>query len=147
MTVYEKALEEAREDKKVKADFKKKSLKVDNKYWIKEGRNLTDLELIIDNGEDKLQKIEELYHKYKFSYPDETSTKNSRKNYFLALDSEDMTMAELVKGENRELSRVELELYILLHALNKSFVWEEGFGSYFYQGSDKDLVIMREWVE
>ena len=105
------------------------------------------MELIFDNGEDKLQKIEELYHQYKLSYPDETSTRNSRKNYFLALDSEDMTMAELVKGENRELSRVELELYILLHSLNKSFVWEDDFGSYFYQGADKDLIIMREWVE
>lgn len=93
-----------------------------------------------------LERIEELYRDYKFSMPTE---KDKRKTYFYALPVDKMTDAELVLGKSRERTREALELYVLDSICSGILVWDNKRmgGNWFYKGKDKDLVILREWIE
>ncbi len=106
----------------------------------------------IENSESPTQMcldiIENLYHNYKYSTPSKYSEKNKQKYYFKALSPDEMTDEQLFKGENREIARAKLEGFILLSSLAGYLIWNEReMGKWFYQGKDKDLIILREWIE
>ena len=54
----------------------------------------------------------------------------------------------MLYGERRDKAQIELELFILSQLLN-GFKWNaEKFGKWFWQSAnDKDLIILRDWVE
>ena len=54
----------------------------------------------------------------------------------------------MLYGERRDKSQIELELFILCQLLC-GFKWNpEKFGQWFWQSKeDKELVILRQWVE
>ena len=124
--------------------------------WLKVGDKVGKAYLVKDgeySGEygflpcKALEKIEELYKNYKYSYPSERGEHYI--SYFMALPMEDMTDAEMVFGEEREIARAKLESYILGLMLS-GFQWnsqEELKGKWFWQGNDKDLIIFKSWFE
>ena len=116
---------------------------------------------VIDNGkyegelgmpqltlESALEQIEYLYDQYKHSVPSERSERKHRQ-YFKALNEEDLDDDDMRYGLLRDETQVSLELSVLCFILNGSFVWDEqNMGKWFWQSSkDKDLVILRQWVE
>lgn len=92
--------------------------------------------------------IEWLYRNYKHSVPSERS-ESKRKRYFNALKEKDLSDSDMLYGEPREVARFKLEAYVLFCIALGIFVWdEEMMGKWFWQSEcDKDLVILREWVE
>ena len=127
-----------------------------NEKCIENGDWYPDADLIhingIDDEEDEtkfcLDIIEELYKNYKYSTPSEKSERYKQRNYFKALSPDEMTDEELVNGEDRNVAQAKLEGFILCASLAGYLTWDEKkMGKWFYQGKDKDLVILREWIE
>ena len=158
MSIYKELLDTVSNGKKFKVDLKEKSLWINKKEIIKKGeivdeqnksKDLIESEDLLDYGwTDKLNDnpwlcIKCLYQKYKYSAPKENSNK---KSYFKALSVDELTDAELASGFDRDLSDAMLSGYILLSSLKGWLCWEYG-EHWFWQAIDKDLVVLREWVE
>lgn len=95
--------------------------------------------------EDAYSEIEKLYMNYKLSYPSEHSKRSSRE-YFKALDSEEMSIEELVNGEERTLAKARLEANFLCMVLNGSLTWEDESKWFWQSNVDKELIILKEWI-
>lgn len=114
---------------------------------LKLGKELVDIEVIepTKTMDEILQEIFILYQLYKHSIPSEHEPSHP---YFKALKYEDLSYDDEIFADCRELARFELEYFILENLLNGSFVWKEELGKWFWQcPNDKDLVILRSWVE
>lgn len=125
-------------------DFKTNSMKVNGKFLVENSKYDGDYGFTPHKA---LEHIEELYHNYKYSYPSERG--QHYKSYFVALPMEKMSDSAMVLGEDREIARAKLESYILGLKLS-GFEWEkqnELKGKWFWQGNDKDLIVLKEWFE
>ena len=156
MTIYEELLNLVQCGKRFKIDFKKRNMRVANKWLIKEGECDLERELInieydpVDSSANDwcLAKIGLLYQDYKYSTPSEKSELNRQNNYFYALPAYKMSDEELIVGKDREYARAALEGFVLCAVLLGWLTWDEHkMGKWFYQGKDKDLIILREWIE
>lgn len=147
--IWEETIQAVGEGRRFKVDFENRSLKVDGKFIIQDGQYEGKLGIERVNTEEMLEEIETLFQRYKHSIPSERS-QSKNKNYFLALPEKDLEDDDMLYGENREVSQVSLELYILICILNGSFGADEVFpaGQWFWQSNnDRDLVILRKWIE
>ena len=115
-------------------DFQSRSLKVNGRHMIRNGRH---------DGAPWLP----VYRRYKHSIPSERSQSKSRR-YFMALPESDLEDGDMLYGQHRDTAQFELEFYILCRIMG-GFTWNpETMGKWFWQSEkDKDLVILREWVE
>lgn len=157
ITYYDNLMDWVERGHAFRIDLKTKSMQLlSNEKCIENGDWFPDADLIHINGicdeKDKtkfcLDIIEELYHNYKYSTPTEKSEKYKQRNYFKALSPDEMTDEELVNGEDRNVARAKLEGFILCASLAGYLTWDEKkMGKWFYQGKDKDLVILREWID
>ncbi len=159
MSIYNEFLEYIkRRYDKFKVDLNKKSLKCGNSYFIKNGEYDLNKDLITLDchfGKQKkvieycLEVIENLYHNYKYSNPSKETESFRDKSYFKALPEEELTMEQRVSGEPRDIAKVKLEAFILCASLAGYLVWDDEImgGHWYYQGEDKDLIIMREWID
>ncbi len=147
-SLYRQVLIALSEGKKISVNLKNKGLIVNHEHWLINGQltKSAPTEVIIPPRIDCLSEIEILYHNYKYSYPDEKETKRKR-NYFKALSYEELTDEELVNGKDRYNTRISLEAYIVCCISAGYLKWKEEWGSWYYQGKDKDLIILREWIE
>lgn len=141
---FEEFLQHVQDGDSFSVDFQKRQLRVNG-------------ELIVNNEPEKfpidpcgimncLKTLDLMYASYKYSLPTEFS-EHKRKGYFKALKADQMTDAEMATGENREFARARLEGYILASILNGDLHWEDWMGNWFYQGADKDFVILKSWIE
>ena len=162
MSIYGDFLSDLKisETKRWKADLKNKTLICEGKKYIESSMYDIRHDLIVIDGinSDTSRKecneicfeiIENLYHKYKYSIPSERSEKYRQREYFRALKPDEMTDGQLVTGEDRNYARAALEAFILCASLAGYLTWdEEQVGSHwFYQGKDKDLIILKKWIE
>ena len=93
-------------------------------------------------NDDPWNWIESLYYEYKHSVPSENGNK---KSYFKALPVDELTDSELAYNKARDFTQAILEGYILLGSLVGWIEWEYG-DCWFYQGIDKDLVILKSYI-
>ena len=162
MSIYGNFLSDLKisETKRWKADLKNKTLICEGKKYIESSMYDIRHDLIVIDGIDFntsrkkcneicFEIIENLYHKYKYSIPSERSEKYRQREYFRALKPDEMTDEQLVIGEDRNYARAALEAFILCASLAGYLTWdEEQMGSHwFYQGKDKDLIILKKWIE
>ena len=154
MSIYKELLEAVNNGAKFKVDLINKSLWIDKKQYIREGEIIYGSYYFIKEDDlcpygwvDKLNEdpwnwIESLYYEYKHSVPSEHSNK---KSYFKALPVDELTDSELAYNKARDFTQAILEGYILLGSLVGWIEWE--YGDYwFYQGTDKDLVILKSYI-
>lgn len=140
---YSELREKVARGAKFSIDFKKRTLKmngvlIDVNYVEWEGSNMVV---------NPMRYFEYVYEKYKYSVPSERSEKRQR-NYFYALPYEKLDDDQLINGERREYARFELEFAILFAIVHNKIQWQDDWGSWFWQSdTDKDFVILREWVE
>ena len=142
MTVVEQLIKEVEDGAYFSIDFKERSMKVGKRYLVKKGQYQGEYGFTTHKT---LEQIEELYHNYKYSYPSERG--EHYKSYFIPLAMEDMTDAEMVLGEEREIARAKLESYILGLMLS-GFQWDtqdELKGKWFWKGNESGCVILKEW--
>ena len=146
MNIYNKAIEKVYNGATFRVDFQKRSLKIDGKYIIKGGEYEGDLG--VEPTVNPLPIISQLFRRYQHSVPSERSD-NKRNKYFIALPEHELDDDDMHYGESREVAQISLELYILGVILNGSFKWEEvAKDKWFWQSpTNKDLVILREWIE
>lgn len=145
--IYQEAIRAVEKGAKFAVHFRSRSLKLNGKYLIKDGRYEAELGVPLCSGEEFLANVEELYYRYKHSVPSERSEGKSRR-YFTALPERELNDQAILYGERRDKAQIELELYVLCQILN-GFEWvPETMGKWFWQSkADKDLVILRQWVE
>ena len=145
--IYQETVQTVENGAKFKVDFRSRSLKLNNKYIIQNGKYEGELGIPACNEDEFFITIEELYHRYKHSVPSERSESKSHL-YFKVLPEKDLCDNTMLYGERRDKAQIELELYLLCQILN-GFKWNpETMGKWFWQSkTDKDLVMLREWVE
>lgn len=145
--IYQEAVEAVADGAKFRVDFRSRSLKLNGKYIIQDGRYEGELGVPVCCGDEFFRQLEELYVRYKHSIPSERSESQARQ-YFLALPEKDLSDEAMMYGARRDRAQIELELYVLSQILH-GMKWDPAtMGSWFWQSkADKDLVILREWVE
>ena len=145
--IYEEAVQAVEEGAKFMIDFPSSCLKVGDKQIIRDGEYDGELGVEPCTPEEFLARVEELYHAYKHSIPSERSESRSRR-YFRALPERELSDEDMLYGQRRDRAQAELELYLLCQILN-GLKWNpETMGRWFWQSKqDKDLVILRQWVE
>lgn len=145
--IYENTVRAVEDGAKFTVDFRSRSLKLNGKYLIEDGRYEGELGILLCSGEEFLANVEELYYRYKHSVPSERSEGKSRR-YFTALPERELDDQAMLYGERRDKAQIELELYVLCQILNGLEWVPETMGKWFWQSkADKDLVILRQWVE
>ena len=147
INIYQEAIQAVENGASFKIDFQSRILKLNGKYVIKEGKYEGELGVHCCNEKEFLANVEELYRTYKHSVPSERSESKSRQ-YFLAFPERSLSDDAMLYGERRDKAQIELELYILCQILG-GFKWNpEKMGRWFWQSKvDKDLVILRHWIE
>lgn len=145
--IYQSAIRDVENGSNFKIDFQSLSLKIDGKFIIENGKYEGELGVQSCNEDEFIFNIEELFYRYKHSVPSERSESKSHQ-YFIALPERNLSDEAMLYGERRDKAQVELELYILCQII-LGFKWNaEKMGRWFWQSkSDKDLVILRDWVE
>ena len=145
-TIYEQALAKVENGSRFRVNFQNRSLKIDGKYVIKDGKY--DGELGVELTDSPLEQITQLYTRYQHSLPSERS-ENKRKCYFKSLPEHLLNDEDMLYGRSREYSQIALELYVLGVILNGSLKWDDfAKGLWFWQSPEnKDLILLREWIE
>lgn len=146
--IYQETIQTVEDGAKFKINFQSRSLKLNGKYIIQYGEFEGNLGVEPSIGTDEfLSQVEKLYYRYKNSIPSARSESKSRL-YFRALPESKLSDDAMLFGEHREKAQFELELYVLCQILN-GLKWEsEKMGKWFWQSKmDKDLVILKKWVE
>ena len=145
-TIYEQALAKVENGSRFRVNFQNRSLKIDGKYVIKDGKY--DGELGVELTDSPLEQITQLYTRYQHSLPSERS-ENKRKCYFKSLPEHLLNDEDMLYGRSREYTPIALELYVLGVILNGSLKWDDfAKGLWFWQSPEnKDLILLREWIE
>lgn len=132
----------------VYVDIVKRSLKVDGKVIIKEGKVKDGYEICPGKLPLKvtLMVVNEYYHDYKYSIP----SKGSDSRYFRGLEFKDIPDYIIVKANRRGKAKANLEYFILESIMNGSMYWDEETmgGTWFYKSKEEpSLVLYRNWIE
>lgn len=118
-----------------------RSLKLNGKYVIRDGKYDGTIEIENPDRDAILSDIEGCYQIYKHSVPSEDS--KHKRRYFKALAEEELDNDDMLYGERRNVAQFRLEATVLMYAVSEKFEWgTEMEGRYFWQSqNDKDLVI------
>ena len=145
--IYQESIRAVEDGVNFKIDFRNRSLKLNGKYIIQDGKYEGELGVPVSNEDEFFTNVEELYRIYKHSVPSERSESKSRQ-YFMALPEKSLSDDAMLFGERRDKAQIELELYVLCQILG-GLKWDsEKMGKWFWQSKvDRDLVILRDWVE
>lgn len=147
-TLYEEITEQVSQGAHCSVDFKKRTLKVNNKLVKTEG-----CELGIDSYADLdewLDRVEDLYDDFKYSKPTQHSMKRERKSKFRGLSVPQLIETcghdALNNPLSRDVAQAKLEVFILFSLIQGTFNPDELFAKdWFYQGADKSLIIRKDW--
>ena len=144
--LYIESIEKVRQGSKFHINFEQRSLKIDGKYIIKDGKY--DGTLGVELSDNILDEITNFFIRYYHSLPSERS-ENKRKTYFNALPEHKLSNEDMLWGEPREIAQIKLELYILIAILTGTLIWDDfAKGKWFWQSPKvKELVILRKWIE
>lgn len=147
-TIFDSVIEKVRRGARFKVSFQTRTLTVGGKKVIDNGKFEGELGVNPTYLERALENIEYAYGQYKHSVPSERSERK-RHLYFKALPEEELNDDDMRYGTLRDVAQVYLELTVLCFILNGSLVWDESkMGRWFWQSpNNKDLVILRQWVE
>lgn len=151
MTIFQELVERVSNGETFHIDFEKRTMKVGKDFLIKNGEFDTSRGLFNPNREPWrmdtiLATIDALYERYKYSVPSKRS-ESKRKTYFKALPMDEIADEDLVM-KRREIAQCRLEGFILCMILEGRFIWNEEWGTFFWQSQeDPDLVILRKWIE
>lgn len=147
-TIFDSTIKRVRDGARFRVSFQNRTLIVGGKKVIDNGKFEGELGIGQVPCDKVLDYIEDLYIQYKHSVPSERSERKRRK-YFKALKEEGLSDEDMAYGVSRDIAQIYLELTVLCFILNGSLIWNEStMGRWFWQSpNDKDLVILREWVE
>ncbi len=113
-----------------------------------------DGKVIIDNGvpqngyeisKDQVSfiDIEVLYAFYKHSVPNRMKR---QRNFFRALQENELSTEDLITGESRQVAKEKLEMAVLEGSLNGSLKWPDEAKWFWQSEKDPDLIVLKKWV-
>ena len=147
-TIYENIIEQVSKGAPFVVDFKNRTIRINGKFInVKDGEpGITKY----DDLDEWLDEVENLYDEYKYSKPTKQSMKRERKSKFRALSVSQLVNVmghdALSNPTARNVAQVKLEAFILLSLVHGIFNPDELFAKdWFYQGSDKSLIIRKDW--
>lgn len=145
--IYDETINKVVAGARFSVNYETRSLKVDGKYIIKNGKYEGELLPPIDT-EATIYYIEALYNRYRHSIPSER-TDGQRKVYFQALPERELSDEDMLYGERREEAQIKLELYVLCAILNGSLDWNKfAKDKWFWQSENyPTLIILKQWVK
>lgn len=152
-SLYKNFLSEVIKGKNFKLDLKNKTIKVNRNVLVdkgafKEGCVLINENDLSDFGVNVLSNapydlIEALFKEFKHSVPSKSN--DGCTSYFKALKADELTDEELVINMPRSFAQAILEGYIFFASLQGWVKWNSE-DHWFWQGKDKDLIILKEWI-
>jgi hypothetical protein len=143
MSIYRDLLDKVERGAKYKINLVDKSLKIDGKEIELTDELLHEASNIGYCGGSYWKWLESLYSFYKRSVPSERHYGN--KPYFKAVNVEELTDDEIAFNLPRNLAQFNLEMFVLCASLSGKLKWLND-KHWFYQGEDKELIVLREWV-
>lgn len=145
--IYQETIEKVEKGARFRVNFENRSLRVNGKYVIKDGKHEGELGIVPQSTEDTLKEIERLYQRYRHSIPSERSD-TRRKTYFQAIAEHELSDDDMFYGERRDNAQIALELYVLCSILNGSLVWDDfAVGKWFWKSPNEDgLIILKNWI-
>lgn len=142
---YDEIINAVENGAKFTINFQKRTCRVNGKIVMSEEDKPKDTPYLTHAV--VLFAIEQRYKAYKHSVPSERS-ESHRRYYFKALPEKELSDEDMMYGERREVARCKLELYVLIQLLRGNLAWENRWGRWFWKSeNDKDLIILRDWVE
>lgn len=140
--IYEETIKKVEQGSRFSVNFQQRSLKIDGKYVIKNGKYEGECEIEQDGY--SLEIITQLFVRYHHSVPSERSV-SKRKNYFIALPEQKLSDEDMLYGEAREVAQIKLELYVLLAIITGTLKWDDfAKDKWFWQSPDhKDLIMLK----
>lgn len=146
--IYGWAIRQAADGNSVRADFRKRTLRVNGKFVSLKGRPLGIGHY--DSLDAWLDHVEDLYDAYKYSRPTKNASARERKAKFKALSAGGLVREcghnALNNPTSRDEAQAALEVFILLSLIDGSFRPDELFSKdWFYQGADKSFILRRDW--
>lgn len=142
---YDEIINTVENGAKFTINFQKRTCRVNGKVVMSEEDKPKDTPYLTHAV--ALFAIEQRYAAYKRSVPSERS-ESHRRYYFKALPEKELSDEDMMYGERREVARCKLELYVLIQLLRGNLAWENRCGTWFWRSeNDKDLIILRDWVE
>ena len=150
-SVYDRIRAAASRGAYVRVNFRKKSVRIGKTCLLEKGispENLPLISEIIPDGR-KLERLEELYHAYKYSVPDYYDMGIKRHSYFKALELDELPDDCHFHPVSRNEAQAELEGYILCAMILSDWSWRRYMGKKWYWASpkDTDLILLSEWFE
>lgn len=144
--IYEETIKKVEQGSRFSVNFQQRSLKIDGKYVIKNGKYEGECEIEQDGY--SLEIITQLFVRYHHSVPSERSV-SKRKNYFIALPEQKLSDEDMLYGEACEVAQIKLELYVLLAIMTGTLKWDDfAKDKWFWQSPyHKDLIMLKDWVE
>ncbi len=142
---YDEIIKEVENGAKFTINFEKRTCRVNGKVVLSEKDK--PLPGYTCTREHIMETIELRYIAYKHSVPSERS-ESHRRRYFRALPEKELADEDMMYEQRRDVAQCKLELYILWQVLRGQLYWSESWGTWFWQSAtDKDLVILRTWIE
>lgn len=147
--LYPEVIERVADGARFTVNLPRRSLKLNGKYIIKDGKY--DGDLGVDLA-DPIQRIETLYGRYRHSIPSERND-NRRRHYFQALPESKLEADDMLYGVPREVAAAELEIFILLALMSSTLTWtsftdNDPKATWFWKSSkEPSLIIFKHWLE
>jgi hypothetical protein len=144
--IYKETLGRVAKGARFSVSFEHRSLRVDGRYVIKDGKYDGNLGCAPSN--EPLKEIERLYERFYHSVPSQRSEQKTR-SYFRALPEKKLADEDMLYGIRREEAQVELELFILCQLIQSALDWNSfASGLWFWQSSTHpSLIILKKWIE
>lgn len=144
--IYQETIQKVSQGARFKVNFQRRSLKVDGKYIIKDGKYEGTFD--IPECSAPLDELDNLYLAYRHSLPTERS-EAKRKQYFRALPEHELSDEDMMFGEQRDIAQVKLELFVLGNVLQNALKWEDfAPGKWFWKSTaNPTLILLKEWFE
>lgn len=145
--IYEEIIKAVENGAKFTVNFQKRTCKVNGKVIVNDMQYDGFLGTYPYTEDEIISKIEQLYQEYKHSVPSERSESHLR-YYFKALPEKELSDEDMMYGEQREVARCRLELYVLFCIILSRLTWNPSWGTWFWRSeNDKDLIILKDWIE
>lgn len=147
--LYPKIIERVADGARFSVNLQRRSLKLNGKYIIKDGKYNGDLGVELTNP---IQQIEHLYERYRHSIPSERND-NRHRHYFQALPENKLDEEDMLYGIPREIAAAELEVFILLALITGALTWamltdNDPKATWFWKSSNEpSLIIFKHWLE
>lgn len=155
-SVYGKLIQQAQNGAKYHIDLKNHNLKIGNKTYIEEGKNVSSL-LIYSRKDLEQYGIDDFIESdlwnvvipciyYQFAHSCPPVRKDRHKYKFKCIPRDELSMKDLIFGSSRHEMKAVLEGCILCLSVGGILKWQNELHWFWQCEECKDLIVYKDWV-